>query len=343
LLIKKLTDRFFFIKNKKDINLIYVESPLQFFSAMDFLDKNKNSLLYYYHYDKELEKIIFLSKYFHIARKSSIYNFVKLLFRVLIKYNINNVGVGDIRSTRSLVLIFLTNKSTISLFDDGNYSSNFDQGGDYKINLGNKKLKSPLIRYIFSNYKINRCTFLKHDITRNYNKITKFNAPNIVKNFNLMELKRKIKAYNKSTKTFFYIESNLDGWINKKHEQKIYDLISKHCVENDLKLVILAHRLSSLNRIREFIKGFKDAKCIKLNIPVELFFIFNDHPNFTFGFSITSAVHTGLIFIKKSNFVIIKISESLIFNMYKQIVKNHYDRLYQSNDQIKNKYLELVV
>jgi len=325
-------------------NIIYVESPLQFFSSISFLRKNyKESLLLYYKKDNQLESLIENSNFSINYIKFTLPNIIKLIFQSIIIYRIKVVGVGDLRSTRSLFSILFFGKSKLLLFDDGNYSSNLDQNGDYKINLGYANIKSSYIKYILNRYRIHRYTIFNHTIKRPYAKIVKSNSSKTLKFINIDNNKDGLSHFNSNSKTFFYIESNLDGWTENSTEQKVYNIINEYCNDNEYDLVILAHRLTPIKRIKEFTREFTNIKCVKLNVPVELFLILNDHNNFIFGFSITSALHTGTELINNSKIINIKIPQKYIFNQFKEVADNHYARFYSYGYRMNKEFEELEI
>ena len=321
--------------------IIYVESPLQFLSSISFLSKNHNKcMLLYYGKDKQLYALIDKSKFSNIMLRYTLSNLIRIVLKNFLTKKIKSVGIGDLRSTRSLLLFFFIGKDRLCLFDDGNYSSSLDQNGSPKNHMRYALFKASFISKILNN-KIFRYTIFKHEINRKYDKIIRFEAKSAIEFINFDEVENELPIFDKNKKTLFYIESSLYGWVEKKIEQKIYDILNEYCIQEKINLVVLAHRLTPLSEIENFTKKFKKVRCIKLKFPVELFFTINDDKNFKFAFGITTALHTANSFLRNSELINLKIPQKYFKNKFKEIVQNHYSRFYSHTQKNNLRFREM--
>ena len=322
--------------------IIYIESPLQLLSASNYLSKNPKSVVIYRSSQPQLEKLVQMSSFASRSIKIVSIASIALIIRGVLRQNVQQLGFGDIRSTVSVLLNSIFRDADLLMFDDGAYSASVDDGGDPVFNSGYSRLKSKAIRRVFSTRHLSRHTILNQKISRSYAEVERSKLSDALRVFDTQNYFCGIPeiADSKIRKTFIYVESSLDGWTSLGTEKALYKRLGAYCDINQMQLLVVAHRLSTEERILSLMPAGSDAKVIKLGIPIEFLFLEYGASHVTFGFCFTSATLIALELISNVKLAVFKIDEELIFKNKKPIWASYFESLHDHS--ILNKNLEII-
>ncbi len=288
-------------QKQKTLDIYYLESPLQILSSTEYLNNKKNKHIYLFNKSNQTKNI---SKNFQKnSKKKEANNLLFYFFSLIHKrifYKVENIGMGDIRSFRGILLALIFSRSDIVLFDDGTFSIFFDRGGSYRQNLKYGWLKSFFIERIIKQRNIIRVTTFEHHIDRNYKSIIRNNLKNAIKILSLNAQNEK----ELDSRTLYYIESSLEGWVSFEYERSIYEFLDNYCKEHMMKLKVLLHRNTDKKFFEKLIHGIS-LDVYQLDYPVEIFFVNNDHKNSNFAFCLTTASITAMMTLEESKVICI--------------------------------------
>jgi hypothetical protein len=232
------------------------------------------------------------------------------------------------------------------MFDDGAYSTSVDDGGDPVFNSGYSRLKSKAIRRCFSSRHLSRHTILNQKISRSYAEVERSSLSDALRVFDTQSYFIGIPeiAESKKRKTFIYVESSLDGWVSLGTEKALYKRLVDYCHLNQMQLLVVAHRLSTAEKILSRLPADLDVRVIKLGIPIEFLFLKYEAShvtsNITFGFCFTSATLLALKLISNVKLVVFKIDEELIYNNKKPIWASYFESMHEHS--LLNKNLKII-
>lgn len=238
--------------NKKDIYI--VESPLQIICACESILRRKSDYDLYIRLtrkgdnDKQslecARNLNIKYKVFTLSPErvffDSILNF--LLFIRIITAGCNGLFLGSIFSKYLKVLSFFARRKTLIYLDDG--ASTLRAYSLMKNNL------MP---------KVNMFTF--------YNLEWFLNTKTEIHNF---ELLRESLSYKKSEKSYFIGQpyQNMLGFTKEEYLKAILKIVKNYSANEDL--IYIPHRMENL----DILKNIKGITILKIDIPIELYFLF---------------------------------------------------------------------
>lgn len=311
--------------------IIYVESPLQFLSSLDYLKKEKQVIVFFRDSQPGLRKTISLSSFSKNAYPIKSLRSIKLIFKLWKSGSIKNIGFGYLPSVFSLLFVYFFYKSDLIMFDDGTYSVVIDQSNLVEGNVRFKHLRKYLMNSILNKRKLSRYTMMSHEIKRKYERIIKWNFTSISQYFNNLEMPATIQNLLKTKKNIiFYAESSLSDWVEDGYEKKAYESIISYSKKHNMHICIIPHRLSKTNEISELMDNYKDYSIIRLGFSIELLYIglinsFRGN-RIEFAYIFTSAFTLAPLFIRNLPLNLFRIESRNFYDAKRQMANIFYDQ-----------------
>ena len=323
--------------------IIYVESPLQFLSSLDYLNKEKQVIIFFRDSQPGLRKTISLSNFSKNAYPIKSPTSAKLIFKLWKSGSIKYIGFGYLPSVFSLFFVYFFYKSDLIMFDDGTYSAVVDQSNLVESNVRFKRLRKYIMDSVLNKRKISRYTMMNHEIKREYDGIIKWNFASIPQHFNNLELPETIQNLLEIKKNIiFYAESSLSDWVEDKYEKKAYESIISYSKKHNMHICIIPHRLSKTNEISELMNDFKDYSIIRLGFSLELFYIEIELLNsfrgnkIEFAYIFTTAFTLAPFFIKNLPLNLFRIESENFYDAKRPIANIFYDQSIIDSQKYKN-------
>lgn len=313
-------------------NLFVVASPLQIINAneaINYFSLINNVFVVIYNsndiHNIQIDNILKNIKTDEVikikpSRNGKFFEYVKII-RYLKKYIYNYLFIGDMGSINRVIIPNLK-KDKVFLIDDG--IGTIDYYNNFLKNSNINKYKFSILRFLLLGFKIN----IKDSINLfTYFDFNKNNNIEIVKN-NLTCLKNRL---NSSSNNFydddiFFLGQPFDAC--KKLEEYKDDLYTLYKNKNK-KIIYIPHRYEPKEQT-ELIKNLEYVEFLKLNEPVEMFFINNNiYPKYVVS-HITTALITLKMIYNSSKIEYIKLEKNIV----NQEIYNHILNTYEYYEKI---------
>lgn len=321
--------------------IIYIESPLQFISSLDYLNKEKQVIIFYRDSQPGLRKTISLSNLNKNAYPIKSLSSIKLILKLWKSGLVKNIGFGYLPSVFSICFVYFFYKSDLIMFDDGTYSAVVDQSDLVEGNVRFKCLRKYLMNSILNKRKILRYTMMNHEIKRKYERIVKWNCESIPQYYDNFELPEDIQNLLKIKKNIiFYVESPLSDWVKDGYEKKAYESIINYSKKHNMHICIVPHRLAKTNEIIELMDNYKDYSIIRLGLAMELLYVglinsFRGN-RLEFAYIFTTAFTLAPLFIKNSRLNLFRIEPINFYDDKRQMANIFYNQSTIDSQTYKN-------
>jgi hypothetical protein len=312
-------------KSDQSFTIVYIESPLQFLSALPNINNAEHTIIIIRNRGLEAYARPILNTYIEaeieVHTFDDLSGFVKILF-FKTNQKLKRILIGDPRSFYSQILMLLHWRSQNYLLDDGSYTLiNDDGGGCYEVNSTYWILKSFIFKFIVKPERLSRATLFKHKITNPYRTLIRHDFKALLDKISPKVHQAKGQQVELS---LFYIESKLDDWVGPDTERAIYLALVNLCKEIGRRLVIIAHRNSTEDEIKSKLPLNAIAEVIVLGNPVEIWCLGNARKGAIYSCALTTTAHSLVALNLCPQTYLIKINLSRFLPKFKRFAERFY-------------------